>query len=178
MGMIEKIKDIKELEEKGLYIITKEDRLVDNNVKEILDEKNMTISDLSRLTGVSRQYISQVIQYKIKPGVDFALKVSHILDLKVEDIFSINTDCWYRAYNKDYDLSMYLDVVNLEIIDNNERLKRIKETGYEYYNQETKEYLNKNDINDKNTYSINLTGNRDRENIIKIYERLWEKVIN
>jgi len=59
-----------------------------NRLKEALKENNKTATWLASRTPYKREYISRVGNYNIKnPGIDFCLRVSHALGVKIEDIF-------------------------------------------------------------------------------------------
>ena len=81
-----KFNSLEELKELGLYIIDEDEIVVENNIEEKCKERGMSISDLAKLTGLSRQNINAVTKNKMKPGIDFALKCSYVLNVPVEDI--------------------------------------------------------------------------------------------
>jgi SPX domain protein involved in polyphosphate accumulation len=65
----EKINSLSELKEKGLCIIDEDEPTVENHIMQILKEKGLLVSDLAKLTGISRQNINAVVKNKMKPGV-------------------------------------------------------------------------------------------------------------
>jgi DNA-binding XRE family transcriptional regulator len=144
----EKIKGLEELRERGLCIIDEDEITVENRILKILKEKELLLSDLAKLTGIPRQNISAVVKKKMKPGIDFALKVSYVLGIPVEEVFSLTEDAWVRPY-KHKDTTLYLDIVNMEIIDNVRKRELIKENGYEYVNFETNEFLTREEYDKK-----------------------------
>lgn len=137
----EKIESLAELKEKGLTIIEDDMPTVENHIMQILKEKGLLVSDLAKLTGISRQNINAVVKNKLKPGVDFALKVSHVLGLSVEELFTLTDEAWVKPYKQERDSTLYVDVVNLMILDNTAKKEKIAENGYEYFNQETEKFL-------------------------------------
>lgn len=141
--MKEKIKSLEELKDRGLYIIEEDDIVVENNIEEMCKEKKILISDLAKLTGLSRQNINAVTKNKMKPGIDFALKCSFVLGVPVEEIFTLTDNAWIKPYKKGRDSTLYVDIINLEIIGNAEKKKQTQSTGYEYYDLKEKSYLSK-----------------------------------
>lgn len=141
----EKIKSLEELKKKGLYIIDEDEITVENHIMKILKEKGLLVSDLAKLTGISRQNINAVVKYKMKPGVDFAIKVSYVLGIPVEELFTLTDSAWVKPYKQERDSTLYVDVVNLLILDNTAKKAEIAKSGYEYFNQDTKEYFTRDE---------------------------------
>lgn len=137
---IEKIDSLDELEKRGWYMIDDE-VILENRLEEIINEKGLLVAELARITGISRQNINAVVKNKMKPGVDFALKVSYVLNVPIEDIFKLKS--WYKPLRQELDDTLFVDVVNLEIINNAVKKERIAENGYEYYNVDTKTFHTK-----------------------------------
>lgn len=127
-----KLNNIDELKNYGYDIMDKEN-VLDNKIKHLLEIKKLNQSDLSKLTGISRQNISDIIQNKLKPGVDFAIKIAKILDVPVEEVFILDESAWYKIAKLDDDTTIFVDLYDLRIIDNRERKKQIKEGALEYY---------------------------------------------
>jgi DNA-binding XRE family transcriptional regulator len=141
----EKISSLAELKEKGLCIIEEDETTVENHIMHILQEKGLLVSDLAKLTGISRQNINAVVKNKMKPGVDFALKVSHVLGISVEELFTLTESAWVKPYKQERDSTLYVDVVNLMILDNTAKKEEIAVNGFEYFNQDTKEYMSRDE---------------------------------
>ncbi|WCK57723.1 helix-turn-helix transcriptional regulator (plasmid) [Aneurinibacillus sp. Ricciae_BoGa-3] len=144
----ESINSLEELKQRGLYIIDEDEVTVENHIMEKLQEKGLLVSDLAKLTGLSRQNINAVVKNKMKPGVDFALKVSYVLGLTVEELFTLTDNAWVKPYKQERDATLYLDTVNLEIIDNTVKKEAISKTGHEYYNKETNKFLTREEHTD------------------------------
>ena len=147
--MREKIKDLEELKDKELYII-EDSTVVENNILKIIKEKGITLSDLSKITGISRQNINSILKSSNKkPGIDFCLKVSYVLNMPVEQLFYLTDEAWVIPAKEKADRgdgsTLYLDAINLEIIDNDIRKNQIAQTGYEYFDIETSKYLTADD---------------------------------
>lgn len=174
----EKIKSLDELRERGLIIIDEDKKEIENNILKILKQKQLTISDLSKLTGISRQNLNAIIKGKAIPGVNIALKISYVLNAPIDKLFTLTEDAWVKPFSNKQDYNLYLDVVNLEIVDNSIRKEFIKRTGYEYYNIEEKKYLTKKERDEllkealKNGMDVSIFN----KNIIKIFQKLGEKI--
>ncbi|MCD6443271.1 MAG: helix-turn-helix transcriptional regulator [Thermotogae bacterium] len=56
-------------------------------LKEIREEKKITQEKLANLVGVTRQTIINIEKGKYKPTVLLALKISRVLNCRVEDLF-------------------------------------------------------------------------------------------
>lgn len=68
--------------------MTKKDKLVLNNhLKEIRKEKNLSQQELADLVGVSRNTISSLETGQYEPTAKLALVLAVALDKKFEDIF-------------------------------------------------------------------------------------------
>lgn len=147
--MITKVNSIEELNAHGLYIIENDETIVENHVMQILKEKQLLASDLSKLTGISRQNINAVVKNKMKPGIDFVLKVSYVLDVPVERLFALTENAWMKPYNQEKDITMFLDIRTLDIIDNATRKERMGDDELEFIELATGDILSKKDLNKK-----------------------------
>ena len=56
-------------------------------MKEIREERKITQEKLASLVGVTRQTIINIEKGKYKPTVLLALKISRVLNCRVEDLF-------------------------------------------------------------------------------------------
>ena len=201
---MEKIKSLDELNKKGLYIIEDDNVVVENNIEKICKERGLLISDLARITGISRQNINAVTKNKMKPGIDFALKCSYVLGLPVEEIFSLSESAWIKPYKQERDSTLYINMVTLEIIDNTIKKEEVKK-GYEYYNKSNSSYISKiqrdkmskeyvdSNIDNKveelrnsnkknyslqkiNSLAIEMLKDEFNQEVIKVHQKLGEKI--
>lgn len=140
---IEKLDDLSELDKRGLCTIEDEENVVRTNLPQALKEKGLITSDLSRLTGISRQYINAVIRQNIKPGIDFALKTSYVLGIPVEQLFTLTENAWIKPCKIGNDISVYVDVIHAIILDNRVLKMLLKVNPMLYLNQETGQKLTK-----------------------------------
>lgn len=144
-----KINSLDELKKMGLKIIEDNEDTVENRLQEILNEKGLLISDLSKLTGISRQNINAVIRNKMKPSIEFVLKVSYVLGIdKVDGIFTLSENAWVKPYRQERDATVYINMIDMTLVDTKQKRQEIKENGFEYYNVETKELLTKEQHDD------------------------------
>ncbi|NLZ35752.1 MAG: helix-turn-helix domain-containing protein [Clostridiales bacterium] len=132
-----KLNSIDELEKYNFVILNKED-LIKNNLKDILEEKGISQYDLSKLTGICRQNISQITNNKMIPGVVLASQIATVLNKKIEDIFELKENAWVKIAKINKDSTLYIDLYKLEIIENSIRKEEIDTTGLIYID------LNKN----------------------------------
>lgn len=142
-GYREKVSSLNELKKQGLCIIEDDAIVVENHILEILEQKGLLISDLARLTGISRQNINAVVRNKMKPGVDFVLKVSYVLGEPIEKLFVLTDEAWVKPYKHERDATLYLDMIHMEKVDTKEKRRAIKETGFEFYHIETREQISR-----------------------------------
>ena len=60
---------------------------MENNLKKLRMEKNLTQDDLARILEVSRQTISSLEQGRYDPSIQLAFKIARYFDKYIEDIF-------------------------------------------------------------------------------------------
>lgn len=58
-----------------------------NALAKVRKESGMSQEKLATKVGVSRQYLSEIENFKTQPSVNNAIKISKALDKMVEDIF-------------------------------------------------------------------------------------------
>lgn len=63
-----------------------------NHLKELRARLGVNQQEMGRLTGVSRQTISQIERGDYSPSVTLALKLAKVLNVTVEEIFSYEED--------------------------------------------------------------------------------------
>ena len=66
-----------------------------NRLKEYRARIGVNQQEMGRLSGVSRQTISQIERGDYSPSVTLALKIAKVFEVQVEDIF------WYEEDEKD-----------------------------------------------------------------------------
>lgn len=91
-----------------------------HRLNEYMKKKHYKASDLASLTGMPRQNISAILNYKVSPSIVIALKIATILDCQVDDIFSLDEDAW-TTKAKSNKRSLFIDHLTLTIVDTVER---------------------------------------------------------
>jgi Predicted transcriptional regulators len=133
----DKINSLDELKGKGYVILSDDDIVVPNRIAEVLEEKGLTPPDLVKMTGISRQSINAVMKGKMKPGVDFVLKVAYVLDKHVEELFFLTESAWVTTAKSSEESTLYVDVVDLRIVDGKTKKEIISKDGIEYHDTKT-----------------------------------------
>ena len=144
MNKLIDFKSLDEFENMGFVLLSNEivNNTIDNMLQEILIVKRITISELSRRTGVSKQVISNSITKNSKIGLDSAIKISQVLETPIEEIFKLNKNAWidiYRVEGK----TVYLNMKTLKMVMNCEKNEYIKTYGIKYFNSVTHEISHK-----------------------------------
>jgi putative transcriptional regulator len=65
-----------------------------NNIKVERAKKNITQAQLAEKVNVSRQAINAIELGKYNPSTSLALKIAHIFDITVNDIFVLEDTDW------------------------------------------------------------------------------------
>jgi putative transcriptional regulator len=63
---------------------------LNNRLKELRDQHGLTQADLAARIGVSRKTINTIENRVFVPSTILALKLAQALDVKVEDLFSLD----------------------------------------------------------------------------------------
>ncbi len=63
-----------------------------NRLRVIRAERNWSQADLAEKLGVSRQTINSVETGKYDPSLPLAFKIARLVNLKIEDIFTLDDD--------------------------------------------------------------------------------------
>ena len=61
-----------------------------NNIREIVESKNIKISQLIKDTGISKSYLYDLMSGNSVPSLINARKISEVLNVDMEDIFPKN----------------------------------------------------------------------------------------
>ena len=65
-----------------------------NTIKVERAKKNMTQAELAEKLGVSRQTINSIEKGKFNPSTLLSLKIAHVFNEKIDNIFSLEEDDW------------------------------------------------------------------------------------
>lgn len=114
------------------YDIEKKQQPVIIKLEEAMMKQKITSMKLCKKTGISRQTMNAVLNGKMKPGVDFALKVSKVLQMNVEELFALHDSAWETLVTEDSQ-SIYWDVANEEMIQGKDVKHIEEEQGMEYW---------------------------------------------
>ncbi|WCF11759.1 helix-turn-helix transcriptional regulator (plasmid) [Paenibacillus thiaminolyticus] len=175
---MEKINNLAELKERGLYIIEDDESMVENYLLQVLKDKGLNPSDLAKLTGISRQNINAIIHNKMRPGIDFVLKISYVLGEPIESLFKLTENAWVIPYKGEKDSSVYIDVFRLEIVDNSEKREQIKKTGEEYFDRETNQTYTKEEYASMQKLHIEKHLAKREESLSTKHPKLSKTIIN
>lgn len=145
LGM--RIKDIEELESMGYVLMDDEEFSLENNILELLEERNVVPSAFADLIGTSRQSLNSILHQKTKPSVDFALRVAYALELPVESIFYIKKSSWVKQVKEYKDSAIFLHTKDLRIVGIREKNVEQGQHDAEHWNRETGEFLTKKEYN-------------------------------
>ena len=140
------LKSVSDLEKMGYVLMEDEEFPVTNNIMELLEERNMSATRLSEMIGITRQSVNAIIRGKMKPGIDFGLKASQVLGVKVEDMFKLTSGAWVHQVSTFRESAVYLDMRNLEIIGRTEQRKRKALDNMEYIEVSTGRLLTKEEM--------------------------------
>ena len=126
------------------YDIEKKQQPVIIRLEEAMLKKKITSMTLCKKTGISRQTMNAVLNGKMKPGVDFALKVSKVIGISVEELFTLHDSAWETLVTKESQ-SIYWDVVQQELVERKE-MKQIEEKeGVEHWSTDQKRLINESE---------------------------------
>lgn len=59
---------------------------MNNYLKQKLEEKHISQSELAKRCGVGRSHISQIIHKKVKPSLDLTYNIAIILDISLGEL--------------------------------------------------------------------------------------------
>ena len=59
-----------------------------NNIRDIAQEKNIKISQIIKETGLSKSYVYDVINKKSSPSIEVAMKIANALKASIQEVFS------------------------------------------------------------------------------------------
>lgn len=60
-----------------------------NKISKIIRERKMTQGDLAAKVGIMREYLNRIINRKITPSVNLAMRIAKALNMPVEDVFKL-----------------------------------------------------------------------------------------
>lgn len=177
------LKSLDDLEQFN-FIIVDGDKKVKNNISKVLKEKNMVQADLCKLTGISRQNISAIVNDKLLPRIVFALQIAKVLDTPVEKLFELTPNAWIKLSKIEQDKTLYIDLYKLEIIDSTLKKEQIKNDNLEYLDLKNNKCISKKEyevlfnkfIEEKSPNTLNKRLSWDDKILInEEFEKLYTK---
>jgi putative transcriptional regulator len=138
---MEVIRDIAELEARGWFVVDDDDFSLENRIEYLLEDRGLSMSDLARLTGMSRQSIHAAMRKNLKPNVEFGLKIAHVLGVHVEDIFYLTDSAWLKPPKMGKESFLYLNVMTMELLNSNEKREQLAITATSYHHVVTREMI-------------------------------------
>lgn len=144
--MIKKLTSLEDLKKMNLYLFVNDKILEENHIESIIKSKGYSLADISRMTGISKQNISNLLTTSIPPNIEYVLKIAYVLDVSVESLYKYNKIEWYIPYNQDESLSYYVDIFKMEIILNDTRKERIESDDFTYIVKDTNTRITENEM--------------------------------
>lgn len=157
------------------YQIERKEQAVENRMEEIMLKKRVTLSTLGKMTGISKQTIHAVIKGRMKPGIDFALKVSTILQVPVEELFKLNESAWQTLVVHD-NKSVYWDLAEMEIVERPDAKKLEEEQGVEYWDLKNSKLISEAEYQRILENELEKRMDEEKENARQKIRRRDEKV--
>lgn len=136
----EKLESLDHLYRKGYRPEPKEPP-IRNFVKEYMDVKGLTPSQLAEKIGISRQSMHNIIRGDFTPGVDLALKLAEVLETPVENLFQLTSAAWVSTVKLKGERTLYFDMFNYIILDKEAMEEGIKEDPKIFYDVKEKRFI-------------------------------------
>ncbi|WP_442637610.1 helix-turn-helix transcriptional regulator [Rossellomorea marisflavi] len=114
------------------YDIEKKRQPVIVELEEAMRKNKISSMTLCKKTGISRQTMSAVLNGNMKPGVDFALKVSKVIGIPVEELFKLHDSAWETLVTEDSQ-SIYWDLLEEKAVERREMKVIESEMGVQYW---------------------------------------------
>ena len=83
-----------------------------NRIKQVLKEKNVTVSTLSEMIGITQPNMSSIITGKVNPSIDTLEKIALALSVPIAELFQPESDLYGivqfkgKTYKLDSDRSL------------------------------------------------------------------------
>ena len=71
-------------------ILKKEVSLVKNNLRVILATKKMKVSDLNKLTGISKGTLTNIFYERVNPTMETTIKIAKALNISIDELVKNN----------------------------------------------------------------------------------------
>lgn len=130
------ISSLAELKKMGFILKPNEaNAIYKHYIKEHLAKYDLSVADLAKLTGISRQNLATFISYKSIPNMIMAVKIAKVFGVSVEELFVLNEEAWYETAKVDAktNKTLYLDCLTFELITSNRKNQLIKDENMDLW---------------------------------------------
>ena len=128
------------LDENG-YLVMRELSPIRTKLREIMDEKGITITLLAQMSGIGKQRINEILKKRTVPSVAVALKLEYVLGVPLQEIFVLTDEAWAQPLKDDNDESIYVNMLEGSLHPYGEVNEELKRSGLEYYHFELNKFL-------------------------------------
>lgn len=156
---------------------------VETHVSDIIKQSGLTFKEAAQMIGISRQGLDLYIRGELQPTVEIALKLSHLLDTPVEDLFSLTETAWLTTAKDDEGRTIYYDHMAEELL-SGETMKGKRRTVH--YSREMGETISqrtfKQIIKEAENEAVSKArrsdtkGTHNRDTLAKIKERVRQEI--
>lgn len=98
------------------YGVESKQPAIENHIEKMMLKKKMTSATLWKRAGISKQTMHAVMNGKMKPGIDIVLKIATVLQVPVEELFSLNESAWENLITQD-GKSILWDLAELTLVE-------------------------------------------------------------
>lgn len=121
---------------------------VEQYIKEKLQKEEISEATVAATIGISRSLLNKYLKEpKIMPMV-IALRIAAILDEPLDELFNLGEYGWLKSYPFSENSVCYIRLDNFETISEENKSQYIKDTGYEYYDEQNGTYLSEKEYKD------------------------------
>ncbi|ABO66135.1 helix-turn-helix transcriptional regulator [Geobacillus thermodenitrificans] len=136
------IENIEEFFKERDYFLV-ESKVKENNLQLLINQVGISVSDLQKITGISKQNLNEIIYGESNPSIDKALKIAYVLNYPVEQLFPLKPEDWYHYATDEEGKTLYFNIIDGKIYNTTGKKLAIKNGKYEYYDNVEKRYVTK-----------------------------------
>ncbi|AUI36109.1 XRE family transcriptional regulator [[Bacillus] caldolyticus] len=136
------IENIEEFFKERDYFLV-ESKVKENNLQLLIRQVGISVSDLQKITGISKQNLNEIIYGESNPSIDKALKIAYVLNYPVEKLFPLKPEDWYHYATDEEGKTLYFNTIDGKIYNTTGKKLAIKNGKYEYYDNVEKRYVTK-----------------------------------
>jgi|GEM_PF-7039997 len=141
-GMV--IDDPKFFELNGYLLMDIGHKTVLNHVKKVAKERQISLSDLSRLVGESRMQINNIAHEKVVPSIEIVLKLTYVLNIPLTELFSLSKESWYIHETDKKGRRFYFNIVDNTIYNSRSKTEAVSLGKFDYFDIQEGKYVDKN----------------------------------